>query len=164
MIKLYLDMDGVLCDFQTAYTNMRTGAADNAKRFRAAVIDYKIFEDLEFMPDAKELLAHVRTLPVHIEILTSVGTYDPFQGEDTKRQKKLWLSKHNIPYKPNFVRSKQEKAEYATPRSILIDDSIGCVKPFEFADGHAILHTTAKKTILELDNLILQLSALSAMR
>jgi len=164
MIRLYLDMDGVLCDFQTAYTKLRTGAEDNKKRFRAAVIDHKIFETLEFMPDAKELLTHVRTLPVHIEILTSVGTFDPFQGEETKRQKRLWLSKHNIMYKPNFVRSKPEKAEYATPKSILIDDSIGCVKPFEFADGHAILHTSAKKTIAELDNLILQLSALSTMR
>jgi len=160
MIRLYLDMDGVLCDFQTAYTKLRTGAADNTKRFKAAVIDHKIFENLEFMPDAKELLAHVRTLPVHIEILTSVGTFDPFQGEETKKQKRLWLSKHNIMYKPNFVRSKPEKAEYATPTSILVDDSIGCIEPFIAKGGHGILHTAAKKTNSNLDSLILQLSAM----
>ena len=160
MIRLYLDMDGVLCDFQTAYTKLRTGAEDNTKRFRAAVLDHKIFETLELMPDAKELLAHVRTLHVHIEILTSVGTHDPFQGEDTKRQKKLWLSKHNISYKPNFVRSKQEKAEYATPTSILVDDSIGCIEPFIAKGGHGILHTAATKTNSQLDSLILQLSAM----
>ena len=160
MIRLYLDMDGVLCDFQTAYTKLRTGAEDNTKRFRAAVLDHKIFETLELMPDAKELLAHVRTLPVHIEILTSVGTHDPFQGEDTKRQKKLWLSKHNISYKPNFVRSKPEKAEYATPTSILVDDSIGCIEPFIAKGGHGILHTAATKTNSQLDSLILQLSAM----
>jgi len=153
-------MDGVLCDFQTAYTKLRTGAADNTKRFKAAVIDHKIFENLEFMPDAKELLAHVRTLPVHIEILTSVGTFDPFQGEETKKQKRLWLSKHNIMYKPNFVRSKPEKAEYATPTSILVDDSIGCIEPFNAKGGHGILHTAAKKTNSNLDSLILQLSAM----
>jgi len=160
MIRLYLDMDGVLCDFQTAYTKLRTGAEDNKKRFKAAVIDHKIFENLEFMPDAKELLAHVRTLPVHIEILTSVGTFDPFQGEETKKQKRLWLSKHNIMYKPNFVRSKPEKAEYATPTSILVDDSIGCIEPFNAKGGHGILHTAAKKTNSNLDSLILQLSAM----
>jgi len=160
MIRLYLDMDGVLCDFQSAYTKLRTGAADNTKRFKAAVIDHKIFENLEFMPDAKELLAHVRTLPVHIEILTSVGTFDPFQGEETKRQKRLWLSKHNIMYKPNFVRSKPEKAEYATSTSILVDDSIGCIEPFNAKGGHGILHTAAKKTNSNLDSLILQLSAM----
>jgi hypothetical protein len=160
MIRLYLDMDGVLCNFDSAYKKLRTGAADNTKRFKAAVIDHKIFENLEFMPDAKELLAHVRTLPVHIEILTSVGTHDPFQGEETKRQKRLWLSKHNIMYKPNFVRSKPEKAEYATPTSILVDDSIGCIEPFNAKGGHGILHTAAKKTNSNLDSLILQLSAM----
>jgi len=160
MIRLYLDMDGVLCDFDSAYKKLRTGAEDNTKRFKAAVMDHKIFETLELMPDAKELLAHVRTLPVHVEILTSVGTHDPFQGEDTKRQKKLWLSKHNIPYKPNFVRSKPEKAEYATPTSILVDDSIGCIEPFNAKGGHGILHTAAKKTNSNLDSLILQLSAM----
>ena len=164
MITLYLDMDGVLCNFDKAYKALRTGAADNPKRFRAAVMDYKIFEDLEMMPDTQELLNHVSKLNVRIEILTSTGTHDPFQGNEAKAQKQHWLNKHNIPYKANFVRSKPEKAEYATPKSILIDDSLGCVKPFEFAGGHAILHTAAKKTIVELNNLILQIAALSTLR
>jgi len=164
MITLYLDMDGVLCNFDKAYKALRTGAEDNPKRFRAAVMDYKIFEDLEMMPDTRELLNHVSKLNVKIEILTSTGTHDPFQGNAAKAQKQHWLNKHNIPYKANFVRSKPEKAEYATPKSILIDDSFGCVKPFEFAGGHAILHTAAKKTIAELDNLILQITALSTLR
>jgi hypothetical protein len=157
-------MDGVLCNFDKAYKALRTGAADNPKRFRAAVMDYKIFEDLEMMPDTQELLNHVSKLNVRIEILTSTGTHDPFQGNEAKAQKQHWLNKHNIPYKANFVRSKPEKAEYATPKSILIDDSLGCVKPFEFAGGHAILHTAAKKTIVELNNLILQIAALSTLR
>ena len=164
MITLYLDMDGVLCNFDKAYKALRTGAEDNPKRFRAAVMDYKIFEDLEMMPDTRELLNHVSKLNVKIEILTSTGTHDPFQGNAAKYQKHHWLDKHNIPYKANFVRSKPEKAEYATPTSILIDDSLGCIKPFEFAGGHGILHTAAKKTITELDNIILQINALKSLR
>ena len=166
MITLYLDMDGVLCNFQKAYLaipGVDPGEFDR-KKFRSAVIDYKIFEDLEMMPDAQELLNHVVKLNVKIEMLTSLGTHDPFQGNQAKYQKMKWLKDHNIPYKANFVRSKPEKAEYATPTSILIDDSIGCVKPFEFAGGHAILHTKAKKTIDELNNLILQITALSTLR
>ena len=166
MITLYLDMDGVLCDFHKAYLalpDVKEGEFDR-KKFRSAVLDYKIFQDLDFMPDAQELLNHVSKLPVHIEILTSMGTHDPFQGNEAKAQKQHWLNSHNIPYRANFVRSKPEKAEYATPTSILIDDSFGCVKPFEFAGGHAILHTSAKKTIPELDNLILQITALNALR
>jgi hypothetical protein len=159
-------MDGVLCNFDKAYRalpDVQEGEFDR-KKFRTAVIDYKIFEDLEMMPDAQELLNHVVKLNVKIEMLTSLGTHDPFQGNQAKYQKMKWLKDHNIPYKANFVRSKPEKAEYATPTSILIDDSIDCVKPFEFADGHAILHTAAKKTIAELDNLILQITALSTLR
>ena len=164
MTTLYLDMDGVLCNFDKAYKALRTGAEDNPKRFRAAVIDFRIFEDLEMMPDTKELLNHVSKLNVKIEILTSTSTHDPFQGSEAKAQKQHWLNKHNIPYKANFVRSKPEKAEYATPKSILIDDSIDCVKPFEFAGGHGILHTSAKKTISEVNNLILQITALESLR
>lgn len=166
MITLYLDMDGVLCNFDKAYRalpDVQEGEFDR-KKFRSAVLDYKIFEDLEMMPDAQELLNHVVKLNVKIEMLTSMGTHDPFQGNQAKYQKMKWLKDHNIPYKANFVRSKPEKAEYATPTSILIDDSLGCVKPFEFAGGHAILHTKAKKTIAELDNLILQITALSTLR
>ena len=46
MITLYLDMDGVLADFNKAYTKLRTGAPDNPERFRAAVMVHKIFEEI----------------------------------------------------------------------------------------------------------------------
>lgn len=166
MITLYLDMDGVLCDFHKAYIalpDVVPGEFDR-KKFRSAVIDHKIFQDLDMMPDTQELLNHVSRLNVKIEILTSMGTHDPFQGSEAKSQKQYWLDRHNIPYRANFVRSKPEKAEYATPTSILIDDSIGCITPFDAAGGHGILHTSAKSTIAQLDNIILQISALKELR
>jgi hypothetical protein len=104
-------MDGVLCNFDKAYRSLRTHATDG-KRFRAAVMDYHIFEDLEFMPDTQELLTYVSKLDgINIEILTSMGTYDAQQGNEAKYQKMNWLNKHNIPYKANFVRAKEEKAK-----------------------------------------------------
>lgn len=163
-ITLYLDMDGVLADFNKAYTALDPKLEDR-KKFREAVITYRIFEDLEFMPDAQELLNHVSKLQgVRVEILTSMGTFDPFQGNSAKSQKILWLNKKNIPYKPNFVRAKHEKAQYATPTSILIDDSSGCIGPFLVAGGHGILHRTAAETIEVLDSTILQIRALKALR
>mgnify|MGYP000727930745 CR=1 FL=1 len=158
---LYCDMDGVLCNFDKAYKALRTGAEDNPKRFRAAVMDFHIFKDLEMMPDTTELLNHVSKLNVKIEILTSTGTHDPFQGNEAKYQKHHWLDSHNIPYKANFVNSKQEKAKYATPTSILIDDSVGCIDPFNAAGGHGILHHKASETIRVLDTKILQISAMT---
>ena len=164
MITLYLDMDGVLADFNKAYTKMATQLEDR-KRFRAAVMDYHIFEDLEFMPDTQELLNHVKKLrDVKIEILTSMGTFNPEQGHAAKTQKLKWLKKHNINYPANFVRTKTEKAQYATPTSILIDDSIGCISPFIRKGGHGILHVNASDSISILDSIILQLRAIKALR
>jgi hypothetical protein len=157
-------MDGVLADFNKAYTKIATNLED-PKRFRTAVLDYHIFEDLDFMPDTQELLNHVSRLhDINIEILTSMGTHNPEQGNAAKYQKIKWLDEKNIPYKANFVRTKTEKADYATDSSILIDDSVGCIAPFIRKGGHGILHTNASETIAILDSLILQISAMKALR
>jgi 5'(3')-deoxyribonucleotidase len=157
-------MDGVLADFNKAYSKFDPHKEDR-KKFRASVMEYKIFEDLDFMPDTQELLNHVAKLHnVDVQILTSKGTHDPFQGNEAERQKLLWLKKHNIPYKANFVCSKEEKAKYATPTSILIDDSVGCIAPFIRAGGQGILHTNSSDTNTLLDSIILQLRALKALR
>ena len=161
-ITLYLDMDGVICDFNKEYVKYDPQKEDR-KKFRQAVIDHQIFEKLDYMPDAKELLNHVSRLKdVHIEMLTSLGTHDPFQANQAKMQKQKWLDAHNIPYKANFVHSKKEKAKYATPTSILIDDSIGCITPFIEAGGHGVHHHNASQTIRILDSTILQIRAINA--
>jgi hypothetical protein len=147
-------MDGVLCNFDKAYHSLRTHAADG-KRFRAAVMDFQIFEDLEFMPDAQELLNYVCKLEhIHIEILTSMGTFDVQQGFAAKSQKQKWLDTWNIPYKANFVRSKEEKSKFAHDRSILVDDSTGCINPFNAKGGHGILHTSSSDTIQQIHDTI----------
>lgn len=140
MITLYLDMDGVLCNFDKAY-RVYDPEKEDRKKFRTAVLDKKIFENLEPMPNSNILLRYVESLTdVNVEILTSKGTFDEEQGAEAERQKKVWLDKHWINYKPNFVRSREEKAEYATKNSILIDDSSGCILPFKAAGGHGILY------------------------
>jgi hypothetical protein len=162
IITLYLDMDGVLADFNKEYTKFDPNKEDR-KKFRSAVLDHNIFEKLDFMSDTQELLNHVSRLHgITIEILTSMGTHDPFQANAAKSQKLKWLDKKNIPYRANFVHNKKEKAKYATDRSILIDDSVGCISPFIEAGGHGILHVNASDTIRILDSTILQLRSLDA--
>ena len=164
MITLYLDMDGVLCNFDKAYRSLRTHATDG-KRFHAAVMDYHIFEDLEFMSDAQELLNYVSKLEgIKIEILTSMGTFDVQQGNESKRQKQVWLDKWNIPYKANFVRSKEEKSLYAHKFAILIDDSPGCITPFLTKGGQGILHKSSIETLSVLNKTISGLRAIGALR
>jgi hypothetical protein len=164
MITLYLDMDGVLCNFDKAYRSLRTHATDG-KRFRAAVMDYHIFEDLEFMSDAQELLTYVSKLDgINIEILTSLGTFDVLQGNAAKSQKQKWLDKWNIPYKANFVRSKEEKSKFAHDRAILVDDSPGCIDPFNAKCGHGILHSKSTETIQQIHDTIRGITGLHALK
>jgi hypothetical protein len=93
-----------------------------------------------------------------------MGTFNAQRGEEAKRQKMLWLNKKNIPYKPNFVRTKTEKAQYAGSHNILIDDSVGCISPFIEKGGHGILHKTASDSIRILDSTILEIRAIDALR
>ena len=170
-IKLYLDMDGVLADFHKAYYagRIRDGSWDKT-RFRDMVMQYQIFEDLDPMPNARELLDFTagfkHTHDIEIEILTSVGTFDEVQGKEAKRQKLEWLRKQGITYKANFVRTKHEKAQYANSKTILIDDSHGCVKPFTIAGGHGILHEDAvhKETLLTFQSIVRSICALDVVR
>jgi hypothetical protein len=164
MITLYLDMDGVLCNFDKAYRAFDPEKSDR-KRFRSAVLDYHIFEDLEFMPDTQELLNYVSKLEgITIEILTSMGTFDAIQGNAAKYQKLKWLNTHNIPYKANFVRCKQEKANFAHDRAILVDDSIGCITPFAAKHGHAIHHSKSSDTIQQIHDTIRGINGLYALK
>jgi len=164
MIKLYVDMDGVLANFEKSYREMWHEYEYDRKRFKAAVLEKQIFLDLELMPGAESLLAHIDNAinehGVHVEILTSTGSSDVTMQEAARSQKMHWLKEHGISFKPNFSNNKKEKANWATANSILIDDSIGCIEPFNLAGGHGIHHhhETVYKTAESLYNIINEIS------
>jgi hypothetical protein len=151
MLKLYIDMDGVIADFDAKFAEIKPDLPDHL-RFRHAVLEHKIFTLLKPLPDAKELMDYVATLRnMDIQFLTSVGTFDEQRGYEAKVQKRSWLDKYNLFYPVNFVRCKPEKANFASFDSILIDDSPGCIDPFVKKGGHGILHTDTKSTITKLE-------------
>ena len=159
MITLYLDMDGVLANFDKAYLTFDPEKNDR-KKFRSSVLEGKIFENLEMMPNAMSLLQFVQSYTdINVEILTSKGTYDVEQGTEAAKQKQIWLDKHKIPYKANFTRDKVEKSLYAHQFSILIDDSVGCIEPFKQKGGRGILHkdSSHKETLFKLHETIEEL-------
>jgi len=152
--KIYLDMDGVLCDFEErfaqkfGYPSMAVRDRKNFSVEWPQFIADKEFETLNWFPGAKQLLEFIRKQPVEVEMLSSSGGLT--HHEEVKRQKKVWLKKHNIAYKPNIVPGRKKKIEYAKPDVILIDDTQDIIRDFNAAGGIGILHKDAGETIEKL--------------
>lgn len=144
-------MDGVIADFYKRYHNMFNIAPEDA-RYKEAFsgnfprfIETQQFATLDLMTDARELLDFLDTLDSPKEILSSTAREDTYA--EISMQKSRWLATHNINYKANFVPGKQHKYKYATPDSIIIDDTRSVIEDWTKAGGIGILHKNAKETI-----------------
>lgn len=169
-VKIYCDMDGVLANFQggmTRYMQRLSGDPsfvydDNRyevdSKYRTlmwdSLKDYqkklkgKAWYDLDPMHDAEELWKYISKYPT--EILTATG--NPIYK--AQEQKELWIQDKAMFIDPatkiNFTRKAAEKAQFASPISILIDDKEKAIIPWRGAGGIGILHTSAKSTINQL--------------
>jgi hypothetical protein len=142
MNKIYLDMDGVVCNFMKAYSTI--DLPDTPRKFRHAVSHLRIFENLEWMPNGKELVQRLIELDIPVEILSSRGTHDDSVGEEGIRQKNLWLDREGITFPRNFVRVGEEKRNYSTQGTLLIDDTPKVIDSFNLGQGHAFLYEDSK--------------------
>jgi hypothetical protein len=148
---IYIDMDGVIADFSKRYKekfHVTPEETRNNKEFNNyfdKFISDGEFSTLDLMPDATELLNFVSELDTPKEILSS--TARPQNHGMIAPQKQMWLNKHNIHYKANFVPGKSLKYKYATSNSIIIDDTQSVIDDWNKAGGIGILHTNAESTI-----------------
>ena len=156
--KIYLDLDGVIADFAKRYKELFHITPEQADRNRNFVgyfnsfIGTKQFASLDMMPDARLLLDHLNTLDIPVEILSSTAKQD--SHEDISDQKRVWLISHGINYPRNFVPGKSLKYTFATPESIIIDDTLSVITDWIEAGGTAVHHTDAASTIASLDALL----------
>jgi hypothetical protein len=148
---VYVDMDGVIADFSKRYKEKFLATPEEKRSnkefngFFKKFIDDGEFSTLDLMPDALELLSYLNSFDVPKEILSS--TARPENHEMIAPQKQMWLLKHNIQYKANFVPGKSLKYKYATPDSIIIDDTKSVIDDWNKAGGIGILHRDAVSTI-----------------
>ena len=157
--KLYLDMDGVLCDFEKRFTSLydkdALGARDR-KNFTTNWPNFIMdgnFESLEWFPGGKELLDFIQNeTDWEVEILSSSGG-EKFHSE-VAAQKVMWLCDKGIPYKANIVPGRKHKTAYATPETILIDDTEDIIVNFNAAGGLGILHKDINDTLAKLRTLL----------
>ena len=149
--KIYLDMDGVIADFDKRYKELYKIAprdADTYKtfdKFFTTFIAEKQFAKLDLMPDAMELINYLRSLPIPTEILSSTSSEK--RDAEIREQKVEWLHKHNLTFPINLVPGKRLKRNFSNPSSILIDDTAQNIDQWRAEGGVGILHTDAITTI-----------------
>jgi hypothetical protein len=89
---------------------------------------------------------------VEVEILSSSGGQK--YHREVAEQKIEWLADKGIPFKANIVSGRKAKAEYATPESILIDDTHDVIQGFIAAGGIGVHHKDIGNTLMMLDKLL----------
>ena len=142
---IYLDMDGVIADFAKRYKelyNMEPREAEKHKQFDKLFTEFIAtgqFATLDLMPGAMDGLIFLRKhLTIPTQILSS--TANEARYDAISKQKMIWLQTHGITFTPNFVPGKRHKYKFATPDSIIIDDTESVIDDWRKAGGIAIWH------------------------
>lgn len=149
--KIYLDMDGVIADFEKRYKHLyrilprETATHKEFDKFFDEFIATKQFSTLDLMSGAVEGMKYLDTLGIPIEILSSTASEE--RHNSISKQKRTWLQINNLTYKQNFVPGKRHKYKFATPDSVIIDDTESVIKDWRKAGGIGILHRDWSSTM-----------------
>ena len=141
---IYLDMDGVIADFTKRYKelyHMEPREAEKHKQFDkffTEFIETQQFASLDLMPGAMDGINFLRKASAPTQILSSTANEKRYDA--ISKQKLIWLQKHGITFNPIFVPGKRHKYKYATPTSIIIDDTQSVIDDWKHAGGIGILH------------------------
>jgi hypothetical protein len=149
--RIFCDLDGVLTGFDELFESFGHGTPDEFidKHGEEAMWHFIMNKDPHFFyhedwtSDGKELWNYVKQF--NPTILTKITHIPKHCSED----KKKWVAEHLG--KDVEIITTTKKDTYADENSILIDDMDKNTIPWEKAGGVAILHTSAKKTIKELE-------------
>lgn len=151
-----IDMDGVLADFNAGSIKALGKRKDDIPTgdFWKRITHYDkdvepFFENLPAMKDAFELMRFITSNFENYFVLTATG----FTPKNVDEQKRNWAKKVFSPHlKVVTVRKSADKAQYANPTTILIDDRRKSIDPFIAAGGIGILHVNADNTIAQLQS------------
>ena len=155
---IFIDSDGVLANFSlyclTHYGKLpeESGSDRAAKaKFWAWVQRHNdtvepFFASLPKMPNADALVEFCLENFNNVKVLTASG-HTP---KDGAAQKISWYKKFYPTLEVIVVAKSPDKAAYATPRTILVDDRAKSIDPWVAAGGIGILHTSVDDTIEQL--------------
>lgn len=150
-MTLYIDLDGVLADMDTAYAAIAgeppSKTIDNVD-WRHVVNSPGFYANLAPMPDMLELWEYVSTWP-DVVILTGV----PKSVPEAENDKRAWVAKHLGPHVPVIGCASKNKCLHAKPGDILVDDWTRYREHWLNAGGIWITHTSAASSVAALKEL-----------
>lgn len=167
---LYLDMDGVTCDFFGDWARLHgvsdykdigdEKARENSIKelnARGPEFVYKFFRDLPVLPGGREIIDFLVNNNIPFTVLSA-----PLRGneEASVKGKREWLARHNPAgaKNPIFTHDKQKYALSDGQANLLVDDYGVYVGRWRNAGGQAIKHddSNTADTIKQLTNIYLK--------
>lgn len=158
MKKLFVDIDGVLADFDDKWLELY-GVHPKDGFNKTDWKDFCLtgqFGFLKLFPGATQLIEYLTEVDsrrgVSVILLGSTGGYD-FHSM-VCRQKLDWLNKHNIKFNAVLVPGKRFKRFHATPNSMLVDDHPeNCAEFIEYG-GDSCLYTGFEGSVQPIESFL----------
>lgn len=151
---IYQDLDGCLGNFDNQFQKYSNGISCNdyvdqfgRNEFWEVInkAGYKFWSEIKWLSDGKQLWNYISK---YNPIILTAPSYD----KSSEIGKKEWMEKH-LPGVEMILCYAKDKKQYASPTSILIDDSESNINEWNNAGGIGILYTTTSQTIKELKKL-----------
>jgi 5'(3')-deoxyribonucleotidase len=149
-VVIFVDMDGVLADFDTAATAALGAVPDRDSTAFWATLHALggFYRTMPKLPDADALMAGLRARGYRPIILTGVPVSIPTAADD----KRAWAAEH-FPGTEVITTAARLKSRWAWPGDVLIDDQTTYRALWEAAGGRYIVHTSAAATLAALEAL-----------
>ena len=157
---VYFDMDGVLADFDGQFTRLTGRKWDHnaqwSKEEKWEMISKHpyFFRDLPWMKGALAMVQYVHYANPFSTYVPGIMSAASTHIEQSADQKRIWLGRE-LPIlngRPNIhiVAHREEKAAYARPGAILVDDHKLNIEDWNAAGGIGIFFEDAVQVIEEL--------------
>jgi hypothetical protein len=163
---VYLDIDDTLTNYSERLKSMIIDDPETGEKrpIKASdtVDNLEFWSSAKWLPGAEEMVNYVKNNFDKVEILSAVPELSKTKQSETGERfwnapilgKEDWLKDNIGNIKTNWTRSGSQKAAFARPNTILIDDKPENIRAFQKAGGIGILYDNPSNVIAQLKYLL----------